>query len=187
MMSLTPFILAAAAVLMTPGPTNTILAASGAAMGLRNAALLPLAEAAGYAVAVSLYLVLTRSIAEVHAALPILKCVAAAWLLISAWKLWKQRVEVTTPALGSAFGRVLLTTLLNPKAMLVGTILIPNMLPERKLVALGCFLTLSLVAGMGWVALGSFLPSSGRPHAYKGAAVILGAFAFVAASSALSG
>ena len=43
-LQITTFLLTSAAILLTPGPTNTILAASGAAMGLRQARLLPLAE-----------------------------------------------------------------------------------------------------------------------------------------------
>ena len=152
-------------------------------MGWRSSRLLPAAEAAGYALAVSFYLVLAHVFAEVHAALPILKGVAAAWLLFSAWKLWKQPVV----AQAAAFRRVLVTTLLNPKAMLVGTILIPNMVTERPIAALACFLTLSLAAGSGWTALGAAMPSTGRPHAYKGAALVLSAFAIVAAGSVISG
>ena len=156
-------------------------------MGWRNALLLPVAEAAGYALAVSFYLVLTHFVAAVGAALPILKGIAAAWLLFSAWKLWKQPVVVEAPARATAFRRVLVTTLLNPKAMLVGTILIPNMTPGQPVAALACFLALSLLAGSGWTALGAAVPSKGRRHAYKGAALALGAFAIVAAGSAISG
>ncbi len=42
------FIAASAAILLTPGPTNTLLAAGGATLPLRKAFLLPLAEALGY-------------------------------------------------------------------------------------------------------------------------------------------
>ena len=55
-MQITTFLLTSAAILLTPGPTNTILAASGAAMGLRQAKLLPLAEALGYALAIGFFL-----------------------------------------------------------------------------------------------------------------------------------
>ncbi|MCK9553042.1 MAG: threonine transporter, partial [Aquamicrobium sp.] len=69
-MSFVSFVIAAIMVLITPGPTNTILAASGAAMGWRRAMVLPVAEAAGYLVAVTAYLVLVQSFADVAAAMP---------------------------------------------------------------------------------------------------------------------
>jgi threonine/homoserine/homoserine lactone efflux protein len=45
------FIAASILVLVTPGPTNTVLAACGATMPFRRAAILPLAEAIGYIIA----------------------------------------------------------------------------------------------------------------------------------------
>ncbi|KQT50273.1 threonine transporter [Aureimonas sp. Leaf454] len=179
-----PFILASLAVLLTPGPTNTILAASSAAMGLRNARLLPLAEAAGYAIAISAFLTAASYLAQVEAALPVLKCIAAVWLLFSAWKLWSQPVMQEVPDLSSAMKRVFVTTLLNPKAMLVGTIIIPTFLPAQPISAVACFICLSMTAGLAWITVGSMIPGRLRPYAYKTAAVIIGFFSFAAVSSA---
>lgn len=186
-MSFASFVIAAIMVLITPGPTNTILAASGAAMGWRRAMVLPVAEAAGYLVAVTAYLVLVQSFADVAAAMPVMKGIAAVWLLFSAWKLWNQPADAIATEKSAAMRRVFLTTLLNPKAMLVGAILIPAMSPGLRSGAVASFLCLSLIAGAVWTVCGSSLPKAIRPHAYRLAAVVIGLFSLMAASSAIAG
>lgn len=183
-MQITTFLLTSAAILLTPGPTNTILAASGAAMGLRQARLLPLAEALGYALAIGFFLGLASVLADVPQALPVMKAIAAAWLLASACKLWSLPVVPELPARSGAFVRVLVTTLLNPKAMLVGTLSIPTLLPDRPTLGLLSFIALSAAAGFGWTMLGASLPVSLRRHSYRMAAMIVCGFAIAAAVSA---
>ena len=183
-MQLTTFLLTSAAILLTPGPTNTILAASGAAMGLRQARLLPLAEALGYAFAIGFFLSLANLLADVPQALPLMKAVAAIWLLLSARKLWSLPVVPEMLARSGAFARVLVTTLLNPKAMLVGTLSIPSLLPGQPALGLLAFVALSVAAGFGWTLLGASLPVSLRRHSYRMAAMIVCGFAVAAAVSA---
>ena len=183
-MQITTFLLTSAAILLTPGPTNTILAASGAAMGLRQAKLLPLAEALGYALAIGFFLSLARVLADVPQALPVVKAVAAIWLLLSARKLWSLPVVPDLPAHSGAFARVLVTTLLNPKAMLVGTFSIPSLLPGQPALGLIAFVALSIAAGFGWTVLGANLPARLRRHSYRMAAMIVCGFAVAAAVSA---
>lgn len=186
-MSLVSFIVAAIVILVTPGPTNTLLAASGAAMGWRRAALLPVAEAAGYLIAVTGYLSLASFLAEAGPAMPALKGIAAAWLFHCAWKLWTQPAQSAAVERSIALRRVFLATILNPKAMLVGAVLIPGMSDGLQHRAAGAFLVLSLAAGVAWTLGGSLLPRSARRHAYRAAAVVVGLFSVVAASSAIAG
>eukprot|EP01036_Dinobryon_divergens_P038594 gene38594-50690_t len=135
-MSFYSFLAVALVILATPGPTNTILAACGATLGLKRARLLPFAEAAGYFLAVSAYLVLAQRVAHFPAAMPILKGVASAWLLFVAFRLWQRPVNApTSNGHGSAFMRIFLTTILNPKAMLVGAVLVPPMPASMQLPA----------------------------------------------------
>ena len=183
-MQITTFLLTSAAILLTPGPTNTILAASGAAMGLRQAKLLPLAEALGYALAIGFFLSVASLLRDVPQALPAMKAMAAVWLLVSARKLWSLSVVPEIPARSGAFARVLVTTLLNPKAMLVGTISIPSMLPDVPALGLLSFVALSALAGLGWTVLGASLPARLRRHSYRMAAMIVCGFAVAAAVSA---
>lgn len=186
-MQLASFIAAALVVLLTPGPTNTLLAAAGAAMGFRRAALLPLAEAAGYALAIAAFLVVADRFADVGLVMPALKAAAAMWLLVAAARLWRQPMHVDPAAHMTALRRVFLTTILNPKAMLVGTILLPGLMPERQALGLAVFIALSSAAGAAWLTMGSLLPRTARPYAYKAAAIVLCAFSFAAASGTLRG
>lgn len=177
------FAVASLMVLLTPGPTNTILAASGATMGLRRSLHLPLAEALGYALAIGLFLSLEDMLRDIPAALPIMKGVAAAWLAWCAVKLWTQPVAMAAEQRRGAFWHVLWTTMLNPKAMLVATVVIPTLMPHSRASALLCFVVLSTLAGFGWTALGATLPVALRKHSYRAAALIVAAFSVAAAAS----
>lgn len=185
-MTIQAFILTSLLILLTPGPTNTILAASGAAMGVRAAALLPFAEALGYSMAISVFAIAASELADLPMALPLLKAVAAGWLLFSAAKLWTRPATPQRTNRRSAFVRVCVTTMLNPKAMLVGTVLIPGVTFGQPQAVLG-FVTLSIFAGAGWVASGAALPAGLRPYSFKGAALIVAGFGVAAAASAWHG
>jgi threonine/homoserine/homoserine lactone efflux protein len=180
------FIISSAVILLTSGPTNTLLAASGAVMGFRASLALPAAEALGYALAISFFAMLTAASGAVSWLLPLLKAIAAVWLLVSAVKLWSASVDMEARPFGVAFGRILVTTILNPKAMLVGTMLIPLSSPGEPALWIGTFVALSILAGIGWVAFGSLLPNGVRRHAYKGAAIVLSGFSVVAATSVIA-
>ena len=180
------FVAASVLVLITPGPTNTVLAACGATMGLRRAAVLPLAEAIGYIVAISFFVAFAGMMRGDQAVLATVRLVAAGWLIYSALRLWRMPFEPGRTIEDAVFCRVLLTTLVNPKAMLVGTILIPAGTGAAAPVWIGTYAVLSSLAGLGWVTLGSILPLGIRRHAYKLASVILGGFSLVAIASVAS-
>lgn len=183
---MTTFALAAALILLTPGPTNTLLAAAGSVMGVRRALVLPLAESLGYAIAVSAFVWLAGAVAQIHWAMPALKAVAAAWLLYSATRLWSAKVTTAPEPDRRAFARVLVTTLLNPKAMLVGTLMIPRLpLPEAA-PWIGAYVAMAYLAGLGWVMFGAYLPRGFRPYAYKAAALVLGLFSLIAVGGAVT-
>lgn len=184
-MSAAPFLLASLALLLTPGPTNTLLAASGAAMGARKALALPLAEAIGYLLAISLFLVAADILHDAPAALPAMKAVASVWLLVSAIGLWSRPVVPDQPARKGAFLRVLFTTVLNPKAMLVGTIMVPSLMPDQAWRAVASFVLLSVLAGVAWTVFGALLPQGMRRYSYKAAAMAVAGFGFAAAISAV--
>lgn len=186
-MQLASFAAAALVVLLTPGPTNTLLAAAGAAMGVRRAALLPVAEAAGYALAIAAFLAVTSRFSDVGFVMPALKAAAAVWLVVAAARLWRQPVRIDAAAHVTALRRVFVATILNPKAMLVGTVLIPELMRDRQALGLATFVALSGLAGAAWLTMGSLLPGTARPYAYKAAAIVLCAFSVAAASSTLRG
>lgn len=170
-------------VLITPGPTNTVLAASGATMGLRRAAILPFAEALGYVIAISFFVAFAELIEDSRATLAAVRLAAAAWLIYSACRLWQMPFGPEPAVKDSAFRRVLLTTIVNPKAMLVGTILIPVGVGAAAVAWIATYAALSTLAGFGWVMLGAALPLGIRRHAYKLSAVVLSGFSIVAIAS----
>lgn len=180
------FLLTSAVILLTPGPTNTVLAAFGAANGLRQSRLLPLAEAAGYSLAITFFVLTAAVVEDVWWALPGMKILASAWLAFSAVRLWSMSPEGSSSSGREAFRRVLFTTIFNPKAMIVGTMFIPQATPAVVAEHVGSFVILSTIAGFGWVLLGSMLPGAIRRHSYKGAAFVLGGFSLAAVSSAFA-
>lgn len=183
---MTTFLLTSVIILLTPGPTNTVLAASGAANGLWQSRLLPLAEAAGYALAIAFFVWTATLVNGIWWALPAMKAAASGWLALSAIRLWSAKPDMKGTIGSEAFWRVFLTTTLNPKAMIVGTILIPQSTTDKIALHLVSFVLLSTLAGIGWVALGSMLPAGIRRHSYKGAAFVLGGFSIAAMTSALA-
>ncbi len=123
-MTLAAFVSAVLALLLAPGPTNTLMGLAGAARGLRGVARLIPAELAGYLTAI---LPLAWMGAEVLAHRPglavALKAAAAVWVMFLAVRLWggpgaAMAGEVTAR-------RVYVTTALNPKALVVALILLP--------------------------------------------------------------
>jgi threonine/homoserine/homoserine lactone efflux protein len=100
MMGTIEFMLATSVILLTPGPTNTLLALSGSQVGfVRSLKLFP-AELSGYLLA------------------------AAIWVMYLAAKLWLHSAIAIEQSTVST-RRVFVTTLLNPKALLFGLVLLP--------------------------------------------------------------
>jgi hypothetical protein len=69
--------------------------------------------------------------------------------------------------------------------MLVAMVAIPGLMPGDSQLALVSFVGLSTLAGLGWILLGSAVPSRLRGYSYKAASMILFGFSVAAAASAL--
>jgi threonine/homoserine/homoserine lactone efflux protein len=145
------FVLSVALVLMMPGPTNTLLAASGALVGLRRSAPLLAAELCGYLTSVlTLRLVLGAWIAAVPAAAAALRVAAGLYLVAVALRTWRGRGSA---AGNPSFGAVLATTLLNPKALIFALVLFPmrgNVVPY-----IAAFSVVVPIIGSAWIAFGT--------------------------------
>lgn len=159
-MTTTQFLLAIWGLLLTPGPTNTLLALSGASVGLgRSLRLLPL-ELAAYLLVVLPLVLLGAELAAVPVANIVLKLAASAWVMLLAVRLWR------VPSAGDAGGeiaprRVFVTTLLNPKALVFGLVLLPHSASPDFLPRLGLFcVSILCIAGL-WAAGGSMLNRKG--------------------------
>lgn len=180
------FALAALALLATPGPTNTLLAASGAALGVRRSLPLIPAELAGYATAIGLLILLARPLVDAQAELDIaIRLGAGLWLAWSALHLWRDARTALAPRPAGA-GRLFLTTLLNPKALVFAFAIFPA---EGLGTAMALFALLCAGAGTGWVLLGRTLALGGYltpRRVCRATAVAHAGFAAMVAGSALS-
>jgi threonine/homoserine/homoserine lactone efflux protein len=177
--SISNFCLALLAVLIVPGPTNTLLATSGATAGLRRSLYLLLFELLGYATAIAVIRIFIASVIErLPGETRFIRIVAAIYLLGLAVGLWRWRLASTTRAVRAH--HVFITTLLNPKALLIALVLLPTTASAdfRYWVALAVLIP---SIGTGWIYLGR---SVGKA-AFRGltamiprtASVILGVFA----------
>jgi threonine/homoserine/homoserine lactone efflux protein len=182
-------------VLVTPGPTNTLLAAAGLRDGLRRALPLIAAELTGYLVSISSWGRFFAHAAHVWPWLPSLLRVAAsvyiAWLALDMW-----RAAVALPGSTQRAGNVrtlFAATLLNPKGLLFGGTIFPAVafmhLPAY-LFAMGMFACLAAPIALAWIAFGAAL-ASGRlgwfepAKMQRGASIVLGVFSVSVAWAAL--
>ncbi|WEK50760.1 MAG: LysE family transporter [Candidatus Kaistia colombiensis] len=193
MTAMLPFALAVLALLAVPGPTNTLLATSGAAIGMRRSLKLVLAELGGYWLAIGILIQIVGPLAAHHPIVPILsKIVASAYLAWSALALWRNAAREAAPG-GEPISvrRVFVTTLLNPKALIFAFAIFPAGDWATLLPFAGLFTALVVGVACAWIALGSGLSRSAAGFATPArvarlAAVALVLFASVIASSAIA-
>lgn len=158
-MTIFAFVAAALALLIAPGPTNTLMAVAGAQQGLvRSMRLIP-AEIAGY---LTIVLPLSYIGAQLFAAMPwlviALEVCASIWVMVLAVKLWRQPAT-NTKATSIRFSDIYLTTVMNPKGMILGLVLLPPFGAQGYgLYLAGLILLISVVAGL-WSSLGALLQS----------------------------
>lgn len=150
--------LALLALLLTPGPTNTLLALAGAEVGWRRALrLIPFELSAYLAVTVPLALAGAAVMAALPALKPVVTLAAGLWVMALAAKMWR------LPSPGQADRvsgrRVLVTTLLNPKALVIGLALLPGGALAPRIAVLA-----ALIIGVAalWAALGACLAGGGN-------------------------
>lgn len=153
------FSLAVLALLLAPGPTNTLLTVGAAARGLRASLPLLFGELFGYLVVVVPLATIAAPFMEERPALDVaLRITAAVWVLILAIRLWRTSPErsrgQTSPV---TVGQVFLTTILNPKALIVGLVLMPRGTIVQLAPAIGLFSLIVLGAGMTFLSFGSLI------------------------------
>lgn len=151
----TMFVLTVLMILSTPGPTNTLLATSGAVHGVwRSLVLLPF-ESSGYLISIlTLGLVVGPLLAASSAlsiGLRLMVGVYLVWLGIGLWRqgsLLGDRPRIVGPR------QVFITTLLNPKAIIFALGVVPFDSIHVWIYLLG-FLVMLVIVGLGWILLGT--------------------------------
>ncbi|MCW2079672.1 UNVERIFIED_ORG: threonine/homoserine/homoserine lactone efflux protein [Bradyrhizobium japonicum] len=147
---------------------------------------MPFAEAIGYVIAISFFVVFAQNVRANPAMFFLVKAIASLWLMYTAVRLWRTLFELQYKTPVESFLRILITTIVNPKAMLVGVVLIPADAAIQAYLWIATYAVMSIFAGMGWVLLGSLMPLRVRRHSYKLASISLGSFAIMTVASALS-
>jgi threonine/homoserine/homoserine lactone efflux protein len=175
-----------AVVLITPGPTNTLLAAAGLRQGVRRSVPLIGAELAGYIVSMSVWGHFLAQAAHAWPWLPsLLRVVSGLYIAYLAVNMWQAAVALPTSAQPASGLRTLfVATLLNPKGLLFAGTIFPAAAfasGAGYLFAMTEFVCLLVPAAFTWIAFGAAL-GSGRltwvnpAKAQRGASIVLGVF-----------
>jgi threonine/homoserine/homoserine lactone efflux protein len=172
-------------VLITPGPTNTLLAAAGLRQGVRRSVPLMGAELAGYFVSISVWgYLLTQAAYSIHW-LPVLLRIASglyiAWLAVRMWQTAAALPLSTSPANG--LPTLFVATLLNPKGLLFASTIFPATAFSSRadyLESMAIFACLLAPVALAWIAFGAALGSGkltwvNPVNVQRGASIVLGA------------
>lgn len=152
------FLSAVLALLITPGPTNTLLAVAGASDGfIRPLRLVPVEMTAYLLVVVPLALAGAPLIETMPALAAVLRAAAAIWVMALAIRMWR----LDTSASGGAVTArgLFVTTLLNPKALVIGLVLLPSPASPQFMAQLALFAGLLPLVATMWVAAGALITS----------------------------
>lgn len=190
------FIAMVVTVLLTPGPTNTLLASSGIQVGVRGSLMLVPAETLGYLVSITLWGVLIGSVSGKYPAIPsILKLFSASYILFLAFKLWKNTSDDLAQAVVGIRARELFcATLLNPKALLFASAIFPPMVWKHSIAYTShmlMFVFLIVPIAILWTCIGSILVKNERKwltqnNLQRSASVLLVFFCIPLSYSALT-
>jgi threonine/homoserine/homoserine lactone efflux protein len=181
-------------VLITPGPTNTLLAAAGLRHGVRRSSPLIGAELAGYLVSISVW---GRFLAQAAHALPwlpsLLRVAAGLYIACLAVDMWRAAVALpdSTPRTGG-MRTLFVATLLNPKGLLFAGTIFPAIAftqMQAYVFAMLVFACLAVPIALVWIAFGAAL-GSGKlwldpVKMQRGASIVLGVFSLSLAWAAL--
>jgi threonine/homoserine/homoserine lactone efflux protein len=143
--------------LMTPGPTNTLMALAGHSRGISKALPLIVSEAFGYLLVIVPVATLAAPFFAANPSLSLTtRILASIWVLVLSYRLWFQQKKQDTEQ--SVCGRdVLITTALNPKALIIALVIMPHGQPLALLPWLAWFVGLVIFAASGWIVFGNYM------------------------------
>lgn len=193
----TAFLAGLVALLVTPGPTNTLLLVAGATGAPRLAPRLLGAEATAYLTAVMLLGFVFQPVVAAEPSLALgLQLVAAVYLLYAAWRMWDRPLSLAASMAAPVTPRMIaMTTLLNPKTLIITFGLMPagwNGEASLAFTHLALLtMTVPLIGGL-WFLAGHLGAMKAGPRTMQAivprvSALILTGFAVLLARSALAG
>ena len=182
-------------ILMTPGPTNTLLASSGIQVGIRKSLALIPAEALGYFISISLWGLIIGSVSKHFPSIPvILKLFSAGYILYLALKLWRtsdhvENFDQATIGIRELF----IATILNPKALLFASAIFPQFVWHNVPAYIShmlVFFSLIIPIAFFWTFIGSVICSNkvtwlNQRNMQRAASLILVSFTVPLSYSAL--
>jgi threonine/homoserine/homoserine lactone efflux protein len=183
---MTPFelTLALLALLITPGPTNAVLAVAGAQGGFwAGLRLIPVVVLCYLGVVTPLALWGAPLMSDLPLLQPLLTGLAALWVAYLAYGLWHRPAHRDQASARVTVRQTAVTTLLNPKSLIFGLVLIPAS-PMAGM--MGFALLVPLVSAL-WVALGAGVFSRSGQWLNKGAAIWLALLSILLAAKAFAG
>jgi threonine/homoserine/homoserine lactone efflux protein len=146
--------LAVLALLLTPGPSNSLMLLAGAERGLPQAARLIPAEVAGYLLTVVPLTLIGQSLLQAWPGLAMaVALLAAGWVALLAVRLWRVPPVAAEVTVGAR--ALFVTTALNPKALIFGLVLLPS--ADRLAENLALFVGLIVLVALLWVGIGAGL------------------------------
>jgi len=154
------FLFAIFVLLFTPGPTNTLLWASGVMVGVRRSLPLLLGELLGYLSAIVLILLIVEPIVQRFPLIqPLLAVVVGIYIGYLAVSMWRRGNNISAGAELITFKKVFIVTFLNPKAFVFALTLLPvgHALMHWYFVALAASITL---IGLSWIVFGYLVGSA---------------------------
>lgn len=182
-------------ILLTPGPTNTLLASSGIQVGVRQSLRLIPAESIGYLISITIWGVIIGTVSSEFPIIPILlKLLSALYIIFLAIKLWKTAEIQASYQQPSIRARELFcATLLNPKALLFASAIFPSaawLSMHAYIIHMLMFLVLIIPIALFWTFIGSILVSNklrwlNQTNLQKTASLVLVSFSIPLGYSAL--
>jgi len=184
-------VLSVFAVLIIPGPTNTLLVTAAATLGPRRAGSFVFAEVAGYLLSISFLLCVVRPwAAQQETVRIVLQVACATYLGYAAWALWQRASDPHSQPV--RLHNVFVTTLLNPKSLMFAVFIFPGEFGpfESLLWYYGWFVAICLLVGMSWITVGAFFwiiteRSAGHRTFQRVGAIALGCFTVLLLGSLL--
>jgi threonine/homoserine/homoserine lactone efflux protein len=160
------FAMSTAVILLTPGPTNTLLAAVGLERGARGALPLIACELFGYLIAISVWGAVLAPLQSSYPWVAILvRAASSLYLVYIAVMVWRTASVQATSGQRSIGSRALfVATLLNPKALLFSSAIFPIVASDNMqvyLTATALFSCLLIPIGIAWTMFGAAL-ANGR-------------------------
>jgi threonine/homoserine/homoserine lactone efflux protein len=141
------------ALLLTPGPTNTLIALAGAERGWRGALQLTPYEIAAYMLmTIPLAILGSRLPADQSMLRHAITLLAAVWVGYLAIRLWRLPAPDAEAGNGSGALRLFTTTLCNPKGLIIGLVLLPSQ-PHLGWAA-ATFAMILLIVSAFWAVIG---------------------------------